>query len=526
MKFIDYKILQTRYIKYIIAALCGILTALPMIVPQLFFIAWISLIPFLYSLFIIKRKFRSYFTMFLTFGFCYFGIIYTWFFSLHPLDWQNIENGRSILIVITLWLAISVAQGLEYSLMGIVFFATNSKGFHKVLSTAFIWVIIESVVELGTWGMPWGRLAAGQYLFLPFIQSSSLFGSLFVSFLIVMMNGLGAFAIMNRHKKKTWRYASIAAAAILVCNTLFGIIRVAVLDNTPDETVKVAAIQGNLPSDEKWKNEGSNAFDVFINLSVEAAEQGAKIIVWPESAVPVSIIDNDYYNNEYKEFAESHNVYLIVGGFLPEEDKLYSSLIIYTPEGESGISNAYKKRHLVPFGEYVPYREFLYDILPFVGDFRMLDDDLTQGSDTVLFDTEYGKISGLICFDSIFPRFSYEDVREGSQLIVMGTNDSYFRTSQNPRQHMSHSVLRAAENGRYIVRAANTGISCVIAPNGRIISQSEMNNEEIIISDIYFRSAKTLYTITGDIIILIAVMYIISVGVYFNANKIKYYNNQ
>lgn len=527
MSYIENKIIQTRYFKYLLAAACGMLTALPMIVPQLFFVSWISLILFFYSLFIIKKKFKTYFFMFFTYGFFYFLIIYTWFLSLHPLDWAGLTEGRSLLVVLTLWLSISVAQGLEYSFMGLFYAAANPKGIHKILTISFVWVIVEWLVGLSIWGMPWGRLAAGQSWFLPFIQSGSLFGSLFVGFLVVGVNALAAFAIMNRRNKKIWQITAAVAAGILVCNSLFGVIRIAVVENSHSgQSVKVAVIQGNLPSDEKWQNEGRNAFNVFYSLSENAAQMGVKIIVWPESAVPVPYSKGENLDETYKEFADLHDVYLVIGGFLVDEEDTYSILALYTPDGESGIENAYKKRQLVPFGEYVPYRDFLYSVLPFVTDFTMLEDDLTPGSETVLFDTEYGKISGLICFDSIFPQFSYEDARAGSELIVMGTNDSFYGNSLNPRQHNSHAVLRAAENGRYIARAANTGISCIISPTGRITESSKMNEEIIIMSDVYFRNTKTLYTLTGDIIVLIAFVYVISAAVYFNASRLKYYNNQ
>jgi apolipoprotein N-acyltransferase len=128
---------------------------------------------------------------------------------------------------------------------------------------------------------------------------------------------------------------------------------------------------------------------------------------------------------------------------------------------------------------------------------------LTPSDKTVIFETEFGNMSGLICFDSIFDFLARGDVKSGSQLLLIGTNDSYYGNSPNPEQHNGQAVLRAVENQRYILRAGNTGISSIISPYGALIQKSEMNTQSIIYGDIAFISQKTPYTFWGEIWIVL-----------------------
>lgn len=495
-------LINTKWGKYVAAILSGGLTSLALVFPNTFFITYISLVPLFYVLFLSKHSALKCFKLFLTYGIIYYLIIYNWFFSLEPLEAQSYSFFKYI--VAAIWLLVSLIQALQISFVGLLFKFAGGKKIYKALSLPFVWVIIEWLQEQTLWGFPWGRLALSQYNFTAALQSASLFGSFFVSFLIVLVNSLIAYAITIKADKKLFRTVIISSILIFLLNATFGYIRINVLNNRQYETVSVAGIQGNLPSDEKWENGGYTSFEIYMEYSKQAAEDGAKIILWPETAVPVYLEKDDFYDNTYKEFADDYDVYLIVGGFALIDENNYSVLVMYTPEGESNIENPYKKRHLVPFGEYVPYRDFIIKLLPFMGDFRKLGDDLTPASDTVLFDTEYGDMSGLICFDSIFSRLSRNDVKNGSELILIGTNDSYYMESVNPYQHNGQAVLRAVENGRYVVRAANTGISSIISSNGSILKQTNINERIILSYDVPFINNKTLYNVIGDVFVIIS----------------------
>ena len=113
-----------------------------------------------------------------------------------------------------------------------------------------------------------------------------------------------------------------------------------------------------------------------------------------------------------------------------------------------------------------------------------------------------GKIGGLICFDSIYETLTLDSVREGAQLLALATNDSWYQDSAAVYQHNRHAVLRAVESGRYIVRAANTGISSIIRPTGEITASLAPLKAGVVTGDVYFRSDRTVYSIVGNVIVL------------------------
>lgn len=510
---------QKRYFKYALAALSALAAFLPMIVPQLFLLTWVALVPLLLAVMAGDKGFFLPFKLFLVYGLVYYLCLYTWFYSLHPLSWQGVDDAKSIMIITLLWLAISVAQAIQCSVNGIFYKILNPKGIFKAISIPFIWIIIEWLQELGIWGMPWGRLAVSQNMFLLGIQSVSLLGSLFLSWLIVAANAFLAYGILQGDFLKK---AALIAAGIFLSNAAFGAVRLAVLSGRKyEQSVKAAAIQGNLPSYEKWRNEGRDAFDIFMDLSEQAAAEGAKVILWPETAVPVYIAEGNYYDNAYRQFAEEHGVYLIVGGFIKSDEDSYSALVMYAPDGSGGIEGAYRKRHLVPFGEFVPYRDIVVKIFPFLNDFTMLGTDLSHSKESIVFESEYGKMSGLICFDSIFSELAFEDIKNGSELILIGTNDSYYDKFANPFQHNAHAVLRAVEFDRFVLRAANTGLSTIISPTGRVEESSQMRTECFISGNISFSGGRTLYSYMGNAIVYLSIGYLVLAAIWFNKELLK-----
>jgi apolipoprotein N-acyltransferase len=494
--------------------LSGLVAFLPMIVPQLFLLSWVGLVPLLFAVMEGKKGFFLPFKLFLVYGLFYYLCLYTWFFSLHPLSWQGVDDVKSIMIITLLWLAISVAQAFQCSVNGIFYKILNPKGIFKAISIPFIWILIEWLQELTIWGMPWGRLAVSQSMFLPGIQSVSLLGSLFLSGLIVATNAFIAYGIWQGDFLKK---ACLIAAGIFLANAAFGAVRLAVLSGRHyGESVKAAAIQGNLPSYEKWKNEGRDAFDIFMELSEQAAIEGAKIILWPETAIPVYIEQDNFYDKAYRQFAKEHSVYLIAGGFVKRDGQSYSALVMYSPDGSGGVDDAYLKRHLVPFGEFVPYRDIVVKVLPFLSNFTMLGSDLTQSDESMMLESEYGRMSGLICFDSIFSQLVREDIKNGSELILIGTNDSYYDKFANPFQHNAHAVLRAVEYDRFILRAANTGLSTIISPTGKVEKSSRMRTECFVSGEVPFIGGRTLYSYVGDLMVYLSMGGMLLGAIWFN----------
>ncbi|MFY9381786.1 MAG: apolipoprotein N-acyltransferase, partial [Eubacteriales bacterium] len=178
------------------------------------------------------------------------------------------------------------------------------------------------------------------------------------------------------------------------------------------------------------------------------------------------------------------------------------AIIQVTPDDGIIKDNIYYKRHLVPFGEYVPLQKFIETVIPPLANLVMTRDPVLPGTNSAVHITPYGKIGSLICFDSIYENLSADSVRDGAEIIAISTNDSWFDGTVALRQHVAQAVLRAIETDRYILRSANTGISCVISPSGDILSATENGERAYFVLDVAPRNTETLYTKTGNIIII------------------------
>lgn len=502
---------------YFLAVFSSLLTALPLIYPNLFFLSWFSMIPFLYALFKSDNRKKS-FKITFCFASIFYLVSYSWFLYLHPLDWKGIDFIYSLLASILIWFAASMVHTVCLSFLGVIFTSLKAQGLFKIFVVAAIWIFIEAFYAVGTFAFPWVRLALTQYKILPSLQSTALFGSLFISFLIVIINGLFTMAIES--KKSRRNTLILVGVSLYVINLCYGLIANNIKEkNTASyQTVKVAAIQGNLNPIEKWTEGSKDAFGICMSLSRKAAEDGAKIILWPETTLTSGIIEGGYIESTIQDFVDTHNVVLVIGTFIENDNGNHNSLVTFYKD-YNGLNEAYHKRHRVPFGEYVP-QNALFDWFFKAFSNLSMGQGIEKGQESIVYETPFGKITSLICFDSVFPTFSAEAINKGAELLLISTNDAYYRDSTNPYQHKAHAILRAMENNRYVLRSANTGISAIIDNNGNVLNQLEYNIEGYITADIKLINEKTLYTKTGDLILYFALGVIIA-SVLYSIKKSK-----
>ena len=501
------------------AMLIGVIfTALTLIFPKIGFLEWITLIPFFLGAFIYcadeKRSlWRTYWGGFLT-VFVYYFVIYHWFLSLYPLDFIGMDNASSAVVVLAGWIGLSVLQAIPGGLILLVFKLLERGGVFvrtpvlRPIVFSALWIIFEWSSTFGWTGVPWGRLCIGQSEYLPVLQSASLLGPYFVSFLILIVNGLLAYAIVNFGARKKAILSGSLAVVILLSNILLGI----GLMNKKDEdrtVVKVAAIQGNVNMDAV----GSAIYElmeVYGDMTREAAEEGADIVVWPESIFPFKLNRYSILQEFVSSLAVECNVTLIVGALYGDADgKTYNTLYMVTPDG-SISDNLYHKRHLVPFGEYVPMRKVFMTLIPPLAELSALDDDLSPGDETALFDTKWGKLGGLICFDSIYEELTRASVRDGANLMMLPSNDSWwFTTSVETYQNETQAMLRAIESGRYLVRAGNTGISSIITEHGEHMAWLAPETKGIAVSEVEMCTHVTLYARVGNLLVYLCIAFVL-----------------
>lgn len=479
------------------ALLSAFLCALPFTCPYLFVTAWVGLVPLFTA--ITNEKFmklsrRRAFGVGYLYGLFCLGMIYYWFLRLYPLDFAGLSHAASAGVVLLAWLGISAFQALTFGLGTAIY---RIIGKRRPLLLALIFTLCEFAWQFGTLALPWCKISVTQYKCLPFIQCASLGGSLLVSFVIYAINAL--LALRKRGKKYV-----IAAAVLFAANMIYGAVSLNMPSDYTD-TASFALIQGNISSASKWHTTATELFNKFRDLSLEAAEkEHPDYIVWPESAVPVAL--DSAFKSDFVQIPHKTDGNFIVGAFGKKDGKTTNSVYLIT---EDGISDThYSKRHLVPFGEYLPWRGVFEKLLPSLTQINMLSDDLVAGTESAVIQTEHGKIGALVCFDSIFPDLARESVRDGAEMLVIVTNDSWYYDSAATSQHAAQSVFRAVENGRCVARCANTGISMLIDEKGRVKDSLRAMKRGYICDELGFGDKTTLYSVTGDTWLHLGTLYV------------------
>lgn len=487
----------------------AILAALTLTFNNLEILTWISIIPFIISVNKLKCSLREGYK----FGFRYFMIFYivvfSWILELYPLDWMGINNIVSFIIIGLAWVTLAVIEAAIMAFLVPIYMKVKSNHIViNVISFSFIWIIFEWIQSIGQFGMPWARLAISQSYNTYVIQSAAILGGLFISFLIVLVNGFLAEYLLGSKNKK---YMYIAVSIFMI-NLVFGVI--SLKEEKVIADIDISLIQGNIASTEKWKN-GTTSQQVqkYIDLTKEFIEEDnfkPEIIIWPETAVTTDLASNDVIYDKILELAKEYDTYMMIGAFSSEDvddnEVTYNSIYTIDPMGE--LQKPYSKRHLVPFGEYVPFNKLISKISP---DIANKLSNLTPGDDVYLQKTKYGDVGGIICFESIFPGIVRDTVNDAAELIVLVTNDSWFKDSSAVYQHHKQGILRAVENNRYVVRAANTGISSLIDNKGRVIEDIPLLEEGVINSSVAMISKKSIYSDVGDIIILLGFVWSLAI---------------
>ena len=230
------------------------------------------------------------------------------------------------------------------------------------------------------------------------------------------------------------------------------------------------------------------------------ATDGARLIVWPETAVPFYLASDTGESAVVRGIAGEAGAYVLTGSpsyrFNTDTGRpeFLNSAYLLGPTGE--ISGRFDKVHLVPFGEYVPFKRLLF----FIDKLTEGVGDFVAGPGPYPMEFESSGIGVLICYESIFPRLAAAHVKNGAGVLVNITNDAWFGRTSAPYQHFQMSVLRAVENRVFLLRAANTGISAVVDPAGRVINQTALFEQAAVVEDIRLREGRpTFYTAGGDL---------------------------
>ena len=376
-----------------------------------------------------------------------------------------------------------------------------------------LWVALELIRAHVLSGLPWMLLGYSQFQWLPIIQIADITSVYGVSFAIVLVNVALADLILwawrrfhlQLRLRFPWR-APAAAGIVFVVSLAYG---QAALIPAPSQgtapMLTVGLIQPNIDQAHKWDQAyRRDTLDRYAALTARAAK-GADLIVWPEAATPFFFEEEPLYRVEVSVLAHRQGVPLLFGSpalrrYPNGRPYLLNSAYLLSPDGQ--IAGRYDKRHLVPFGEYIPLHSsvlfFLDKLVEGIGDFEA-GTAPTVFTPSVRSGAPQANISVVICYEVIFPDLVREFVAHGATVMATITNDAWFGDSSAPYQHFAMVVFRAVENRVAFARSANTGISGLIDPSGRIVLATPIFTEQAVSGRLPLRQTQTFYTRYGDV---------------------------
>ncbi len=340
------------------------------------------------------------------------------------------------------------------------------------------WVTVEWLRNTVFTGFGWNSLAISQTSQLTVIQFAEFTGAAGVSFLVAMVNVILLVTVVRfvmevRGGRLRAHFDYTVTMALVALAFVHGIVT---LQRPLDgEVLRVAAVQANIPQDEKWDPASAGGiYAQYTRLTELAIAWGPDLLIWPEASTPYSYYDDRQTYEFIRKFAKETRGSFLLGNLEftvdsegAEQD--YNVAMLFN--GVEGEPQIYRKVHLVPFGEYVPLRKTfpLFDRI--IGD--RVPSDFASGNEPLVLTMEEPRLqlAALICFEDTVGRLTRRFVVLGADLLITLTNDGWFKTSPGAEVHFRNSIFRTIENRRPLVRAANTGVTCVIDPHGRILQE-------------------------------------------------------
>ena len=386
-----------------------------------------------------------------------------------------------------------------------------------LMAAPFAWVATElGRTHLFT-GFPWVLLGYSQTRVLPIAQLASLFGVYGVSMLVAAMSaalavvavGTGPAYVGRRLIGAVPRLSGaerfgplIVVFAILVAVAVWGSRRAAGAEwRRSGEAIRVGLIQGNVDQAEKVDVTRAGAiFQDYLRLTRQAIREGAEFILWPESSTPFLFEEDRAAAAQVRTLARQARVPILLGSDQIERGpgglaaRYFNSAFLVRPDGTTG--GVYRKMHLVPFGEYVPLKRVFFFAAPLVEAVS----DFSAGETPALLPLGDHTISTAICYEVVYPDLVRRFVAGGSEMLTTMTNDAWFGATSAPYQHFEQASMRAIEEGRYMIRSANTGVSGIVDPYGRVLARTAIFQPAVLVGEARFLRTSTFYARHGDIL--------------------------
>lgn len=430
-------------------------------------------------------------------GSVFFGVHLFWILFL------EVPHQIKMLLILGFFLLV-LYEALYFAVFGFFSSILSKK---SVLSIPSLWVIIEYIRGYGTLGFPWVPLWYSQIKNLSFARWASVVGPYGLSFLIFFTGTLLFLFFEAFKKKRRFIYLFSALAFFLIFELTGNVLPLL----KPVGALKVAIFQPNVVPEYIGEDEWPRLSLKYKELSSELKDD-VDLMIFPESSIPGFYRISKRAQKLFTEIAKKHAAPTLIGSadFEPKDTGyLYfnGALLIDTA---GVIIDSYRKTHLVPFGEWLPFE----DRIKFLQRIELGQGNYTPGkSYSPIF--LKGKLMGiLICFESIFPEISREEVKKGAQVLINMTSDGWFGRSLGPVEHFELARFRAIETNRELVRCARTGISAIINPKGEVVKSIGLFKDGLLTHKVLLYKDKTPYVKYGDWVLLIAILNLLGIGVY------------
>ena len=462
------------------AALSGFLLALAFPGWNQGWLVWIALTPLVAAVWFSPRPARRAWLrnalLGYVAGYVFFSVTFSWLGS--PLA-DLFKN--SWLVCLPLLLALYLALFLAFwswfiALLprGNTTFLTSSRNIGIAFLAACAWTAQEWTRGWLFGGFGWNGLGIALHQNTALVQAADLAGVPGLTFLVAFANLIALITVrrfiaeVGRTRiRPHWDFSVMMASVVATFS--YGVHALQHPVDPPGQSIiplSIAAIQPDIRESEKWSAEtAQHIYERYDALTALAFAHSPQLLIWPEAATLNDLNDQDTLHHLQDLVAHTNSAFIFGSFFSPAGDGEYNIAACLTDQGQT--LQVYRKMHLVPFGEYIPLRHSFPLFAKIAGE--LVPGDLRPGNEFTVFHAAGLQIAPLICFEDTDADETRRFVGRGAQLLVNITNDSWFGHSPGSAQHLANATFRAIENRRPLVRAANTGITCIIDSEGRTV---------------------------------------------------------
>lgn len=392
------------------------------------------------------------------------------------------------------------AQAAYWAGAGAVTGGFDRAGIRSPWLTAAVWVLFEALrARWPLGGFAWGEVGGALHDWGVAHAVASWGGVPLIGFGLVAACGLALDLgdATRRRRPRPAAWAAVGLAGVVGASALAGAAR---FSPRPTGTLRVAMLQGNRWDRYLTTEEVDSELLTRSHLALARTLRGRyDLIVFPESALETDPEEDPGLRAELEELGRRHRAAVLVNVIAEKGDRRYNMNRLYDPDGT--LQGDYAKQHLVPFGEYVPFRWLVGRL----GQIREhVATDFTPGHRSALFHVAGHRVGTVICFESAFSPLVRRSVRDGAELIVVSTNNRSYRRSGNSAQHVALSQLRAAETGRPVLQASISGITAVIDAQGRVLHRTRLFHNTVVGTEVATTTGRTPYVRWGDWVVLLS----------------------